>query len=49
MSKESIVMYFGTTGRPGHHITMLRGNMPIKDQCRIGIEIDADNDLYSDM
>lgn len=49
MSKESIVMYFGTTGRPGHHITMLSGNIPIKDQCRIGGEIDADDDLYSDM
>lgn len=42
-------MYFGTTGRPGHHITMLNGDIPIKDQCRIGGEIDADNDLYSDM
>lgn len=49
MSKELIVMYFGTTGRPGHHITMLNGDIPIKDQCRIGGEIDADNDLYSDM
>lgn len=49
MSKEKIVMYFGTTGTPGHHITILSGNMSIKDQCRIGREIDADDDLYSDM
>lgn len=42
-------MYFGTTGTPGHHITILSGNMPIKDQIRIGNEIDSDNDLYSDM
>lgn len=47
MSK--IVMYFGTTGIPGQHITILSGNMPMKDQIRIGHEIDADNDLYSDM
>lgn len=49
MSKESIVMYFGTTGKPGHYITMLSGNMPMKDQHHIGSEIDADNDLYSGM
>lgn len=49
MSKEPIVMYFGTTGRPGHHITMLNGDITIKDQCRIGREIDADDNLYSDM
>lgn len=42
-------MYFGTTGTPGHHITILSGNMSIKEQYRIGREIDADNSLYSDM
>lgn len=49
MSKEPIVMYFGTTSGPGHHITMLSNNIPMKDQIRIGHEIDADNALYSDM
>lgn len=48
-SKELIVMYFGTTSRPGHHITMLNGNISIQEQCRIGREIDSDDDLYSDM
>lgn len=42
-------MYFGTTSGPGHHITMLSNNIPMKDQIRIGHEIDADDDLYSDM
>lgn len=42
-------MYLGTTGTPGRHITILSGNMSIKDQCRIGIEIDEDKDLYSSM
>lgn len=49
MSKNPIVMYFGTTSGPGHHITMLSSNIPMKDQIRIGHEIDSDNDLYSDM
>ncbi|WP_042370586.1 hypothetical protein [Bacteroides neonati] len=49
MSKESIAMYFGTTGVPGHHITMLSGSMSVKDQCRIGGEIDSDDALYSAM
>lgn len=49
MSKEPIVMYFGTTSGPGHHITMLSNNIPMKDQIRIGHEIDADDNLYSDM
>lgn len=49
MSEKSIVMYFGTTSGPGHHIIMLNGNIPMKDQIRIGNEIDSDNDLYSDM
>lgn len=49
MSKEPIVMYFGTTSGPGHHITMLSNNIPMKDQVRIGHEIDADDNLYSDM
>lgn len=49
MKQEKIVMYFGTTGKPGHSITMLSGNIPMQDQCRIGREIDADNNLYSDM
>lgn len=49
MNKEPIVMYFGTTSGPGHHITMLSNNIPMKDQIRIGHEIDADDDLYSDM
>lgn len=42
-------MYFGTTSGPGHHITMLSNNIPMKDQIRIGHEIDADDHLYSDM
>lgn len=49
MNNESLVMYFGTTGKPGHNITMLSGNLQMKDQCRIGREIDADEDLYSGM
>lgn len=50
MNMGKLVMYFGTTGRAsGHHITVLNGNMTMKDQCRIGREIDADNNLYSDM
>lgn len=49
MSKEPIVMYFGTTSVPGHHITMLSNNIPMKDQIRIGSEIDADDNLYSSM
>lgn len=49
MSKEPIVMYFGTTSGPGHHITKLSNNIPMKDQIRIGHEIDADDNLYSDM
>lgn len=42
-------MYFDTTGVQGHNITMLSGNIPMKDQWRIGREIDADNNLYSNM
>lgn len=49
MSKGPIVMYFGTTSGPGHHITMLSNNIPMKDQILIGNEIDSDNGLYSDM
>lgn len=49
MNEELIVMYFGTTGKPGHYITVLRGDITMKEQGRIGREIDADNDLYSYM
>lgn len=49
MKDAQKVMYFGTTGSLGHHITMLSGNMSVKDQYRIGNEIDLDNALYSDM
>lgn len=49
MTREPIVMYFGTAGELGHRITMLSGNIPIKDQWRIGQEIDSDEGLYSNM
>lgn len=43
-------MYFGTTSKAsGHHLTVLNGSLAMKDQCRIGQEIDADESLYSDI
>ena len=50
MSKNQIIMYFGTTHKSsGHSITMLSGYLNMNEQIRIGSELDSDERLYSDI
>ena len=48
-NKDKIVLYFGTTGQPGHHLHVLSGFVNSKVQTGIEGDLDGDDGLYAEI